>query len=101
MKRSLIAIGLLTFVLFAAACGTTTATTGAPSVQGVVSSVSGNTVTITPAAGGAPVTVNMHADTRVEWSNGIEAGRTGLQSGYRVDVWTAEGGQNASRIVIR
>jgi hypothetical protein len=101
MKRSLIAISLLTFVLFSAACGTSTATTTEPSIQGVVSSISGNSVTINPTAGGQPVTVNMHADTRVMWSNGIDAGRSGLMSGYRVDVWTPEGSQNASRIVIR
>lgn len=101
MKRSVIAISLLAFVMFAAACATTAPATADPSLQGVVSSVNGNSVTITPATGGQAVTVNVGADTRIAFTNGIEAGRAGLMSGYKVDVWTVEGGQNATKIIIR
>lgn len=102
MKRSVIAIALLTFTIFAAACASTAGTTtAAPSLQGVVTSVSGNTVTVTPTGGGTPVTLTMNADTRVAFTNGIEAGRSGLQTGYKVDVWTANGSQTPTRIVIR
>jgi hypothetical protein len=97
MTRSLISFSLLSLLVFAA-CATTAAT---PTVQGVVTAIDGGNVTITPDGGGQPVVVNVSRSTRFWWQSGIQAGRSDLIVGHHVDVFTASGTQNASRVVIR
>ena len=96
MKRTFIAISVLALVLFAAACATTVAT---PSLNGTVTAISGNTVTITP-AGGQATTVNVSRATQMSWYTGVDATRSDLVVGHRVNVWLKDGTQNASKLVI-
>ena len=95
MKRSLVV--LLALSLFLAACATTTP---APSVSGVVTQRSGNVLTVTPAEGGQPATVNVVYGTRVFWYNGLEGERSAITTGMPVKVWLSNGTQNAAKIVI-
>jgi hypothetical protein len=97
MKRTVIALGLLVLTLFAISCATTNPT---PELKGVVSSIEGKTLTVTPAGGGEAATVNMVWGTRVYWQNGMEAGQSVLTSGHPVQVWFDKGTKNASKIVI-
>jgi ABC-type Fe3+-hydroxamate transport system substrate-binding protein len=95
-RTSLILLVLSSLVL--AACATTAA---APNVTGVISRIDGNTVTVTPANGGEPVTVTLTWGTRVFQPNGLEAdGTSVLAVGHPVQVWLANGTQNAARIHI-
>ena len=97
MKRTLIALLVLSSLLLVA-CGSTTAT--APSVSGVITSISGNSVTITP-ADGSPSTVTVGYATRVYQPNGLEAaGASVLTVGQNVQVWLTNGTQNAARVNI-
>jgi len=95
MKRSLAALSVFTLIILVAAC----ATTAPANVQGTVSKIEGNVVTITPASG-QPATVNVSRGTRFAWFSGEEAGRSDLIVGHRVSVWLDAGTQNASRLVI-
>lgn len=95
MKRILLALFVLSSLLVAA-CASTPAT---PDVRGVISAVNGNTITVTPADGGQPSTVNVGWSTRVFLANGLEAEGAGVLSvGNPVHVWLAQGTQNATRI---
>ncbi|MFP5247125.1 MAG: hypothetical protein ACLGH0_10565 [Thermoanaerobaculia bacterium] len=96
MSRKFIALSVFALVLFAA-CATTTAPAG---INGTVTKLDGNAVTIQPAAGGEAVTVNVSRGTDLRWYNGIEAGRSELIVGHRVSVWVNDGTQNASKLVI-
>lgn len=97
MKRNLTAIGLLVLTLFAISCATTSPT---PELKGVVSGIQGKTLTVTPAGGGEPATVNLVWGTQVFWPNGTEAGHSVLTAGHPVQVWFDKGSKNASKIVI-
>jgi hypothetical protein len=97
MKRILLAFLVLSSLLLAA-CATTPAT---PDVRGVISSIEGNTIGITPADGGQAATVTVGWGTRVFHPNGLEAQGTGvLAVGQPVHVWLAKGTQNATRVNI-
>ena len=95
MKQTTIAISVLTLLLFSAAC----ATTATPSVQGVVTAIDGNALTVTPVSG-QPTTVNVSRSTVFSWFSGADASRSDVVTGQRVSVWLKEGTQNASRLVI-
>jgi predicted small secreted protein len=97
MKRSLI-FALLLLTVFAAACAT--APTKAADVSGIVSAVDGSTITVTPAAGGQPVTVTLVRSTTITWPTGVPAEHTDIVKGHAVNVWLADGTQTASRVNI-
>jgi predicted small secreted protein len=97
MKRVLI-FALLLLTVVAAACATTP--TKAADVSGVVSAVDGDTITVTPAAGGQPVTVTLVRSTNITWPTGVPAERTAIVKGHTVNVWLAAGSQTASRVNI-
>jgi predicted small secreted protein len=97
MKRLLI-FALLLLTVAAAACATTP--TKAADVSGVVSAVDGDTITVTPAAGGQPVTVTLVRATNITWPTGVPAERTAIVKGHSVNVWLAAGSQTASRVNI-
>lgn len=97
MKRILLALLVLSSLVLGA-CATSFAT---PHVTGVVTAADGKTVTVTPANGGQPVTVNLNWGTRVYYPNGLEAdGTSVLAVGVPVQVWLADGTQNATRVNI-
>jgi hypothetical protein len=96
MKRSLIVLIALSLAL-ASACSTPSST---PSVRGVITQMDRNVLTVTPAEGGQPVTVNVLYGTRVVWQNGLSAQRSALTTGQPVHVWLNTGTQDAARIVI-
>ena len=98
MKRSVVAIAVLTLMLFAACA--TTGTSATPTTTGTITAIEGNSITIQPADGGTPVTVTVSRDTKMSWYNGIDAERSVLVKGHKVSVWTPEGAQNATRLVI-
>ena len=94
MKRSVIAIALLTLTLFTLACATAGET---QTVRGTISSIEGNKLTVTPAAG-APVTVTIGGVTRI-WKAGVEADSPSvLASGQSVQVFFE--GDRATRVLI-
>jgi hypothetical protein len=95
MKRTITAVAVLA-LLVVAACATAPTT---PSVQGTITAVEGNNVTITP-AGGQPVSLSLGRTTVMSWYTGVDATRSDLQTGRRVSVWTPEGSQTVSRLVI-
>lgn len=98
MKRTLLALLVLSSLVLAA-CATTTA--AAPNVSGVITQIDGNTVTIAPEGGGSASTVTLTWGTRVFQPNGLEAtGKSVLTVGQPVKVWLASGTQTASRINI-
>lgn len=97
MKRSLIAIGVLTLILFAACA--TTPSTAAPSVQGTVTSATSNSVTIKTATGDTS-TVNFGSGTQMSWFTGVPAQAAEIQAGHRISVWLNNGSQTASKIVL-
>jgi ABC-type Fe3+-hydroxamate transport system substrate-binding protein len=94
MKRSLIALALLTLTLFTLACATTAQT---QTVRGTISALEGNKLTVTPATG-SPVTVTVGGVTRI-WKDGVEAKSTNvLASGQNVQVFFD--GERATKVVI-
>lgn len=95
MKRSVLAVSVFALLVLSA-CATTPAT---PSLQGTVTAVSDGSITITPASG-QPVTVNVDRSTLMSWYTGVDAKPSEIAAGYRVSVWTAEGSQRATRLVI-
>ncbi|HEX8169201.1 MAG TPA: hypothetical protein VF824_01530 [Thermoanaerobaculia bacterium] len=102
MKRTLSVIALFAVVLSLAACGASTMSSAStPSMTGVITSISGNAITVTPNGGGAATTINRTWGTRVFWQSGLEAsGSSVLSVGQPVQVWLDNGTQNAARIVI-
>lgn len=96
MKRTLLALLILSSLVLAAC-----ATSSAPNLRGVISKIDGNTVTIVPADTNQPATVTLSWGTRVFHPNGLEAdGTSVLAVGQPVQVWLANGTQNAVRINI-
>lgn len=98
MKRSVIAIGVFTLVLFAAACATTTAPATTPSLQGTITAVAPHTLTV-KAASGETSTVNV-GNAVLSWFTGADAIPADFRVGYKVNVWLKEGTQDATKIVI-
>ncbi len=98
MKRFLV-LALLALTLFTVACATTT-TTKAADVSGQVSAVDGNTITVTPAAGGQATTFTLVQTTNVYWPGGVRAGHSDIAKGHTVNVWLVGGTQTASRVNI-
>lgn len=96
MKRSLIIPSVLALALILGACATTTTT---PSLTGTVTAIDANSITVSP-AGGQPTSVNVNRGTKMLWYTGVDATRSDLVVGHRVNVWLAEGTQNASKLVI-
>lgn len=90
MKRSLVL--LITFALLLGACAAT-----APGTSGVVTDVSGNTVSVA-VAGGAPTTYTLTNRTLVYAPDGNETSHSFLSKGQRVMVWA--NGTNAVRVNI-
>lgn len=96
MKRNLFVLSVVALALFMAACATTTTT---PSLTGTVTAIDANSVTVTPAGGQAtPVTVSR--STKMMWYTGVDAHRSDLVVGHRVNVWLNDGTQSASKLVI-
>jgi hypothetical protein len=90
MKRSLVL--LVTLALLLGACATV-----APGTSGVVTEVSGNTLSVA-VAGSAPTTYTLTNRTLVYAPDGVETMRSYLSKGQRVMVWAD--GTNAIRINI-
>lgn len=97
MKRALI-FALLLLTVVAAACATTP--TKAADVSGLVSAVDGDTITVTPTAGGQPVTVTLARSTTITWPTGVPAEHSDIVKGHTVNVWLAANSQTASRVNI-
>ena len=96
MKRVIPAIALLTLVVFAFACASTSS---APTVSGKIASVNGKALSVTPADGGQPVTVNVGWGSKIYWNNGVEASGTSvLVPGQDVQVWA--NGASVIKIVV-
>ena len=94
MKRSVIAIALLTLTLFTVACATTAAT---QTVRGTIASFEGGKLTVTPAAG-SPVTVTVGGVTRI-YRSGVELENTSaLTAGQNVQVFFE--GDRATKVLI-
>jgi hypothetical protein len=91
MKRSLVL--LITLALLLGACATTTA----PGTSGVVTEVSGNTVSVA-VNGGQPTTYTLTNRTLVYAPDGVETTKSYLSKGQRVMVWST--GTNAVRVNI-
>jgi hypothetical protein len=100
MKR-LLTLALLTLTILTVACSTATmsAPKGAADLSGMVSSVDGNTLTITP-TGGQPTTVTLNADTAISWPGGAPALVNEISKGHMVNVWLVSGSQTATRVNI-
>jgi ABC-type Fe3+-hydroxamate transport system substrate-binding protein len=96
MKRTLLALFILSALLLAA-CATTTA----PNVTGTISKIDGALVTVTPANGGAPAEVVLNWGTTVYQPDGVKApGVSVLTVGQPVQVWYQSGSTTATRINI-
>lgn len=94
MKRSVIALALLTLTLFTVACATTAPT---QTIRGTIASVEGNKLTVTPASG-APVTLTVAGVTRI-FKGGVEAASPSvLASGQSVQVFFE--GDRATKVLI-
>ncbi len=99
MRRPLAILALLTLTIFTLACATTM-TSKAADISGQVTAVDGSTVTVTPAGGGAPATVNLVHTTQVFWPGGAPAENSSITKGHTINVWLAPGSQTASRVNI-
>ena len=92
MKRTLVLLVALT--LLVAACATTTA----PTANGVITAVNGNTVTVAGPAGDGSTTYTITRSTNVYSPDGTRSTKSYLTPGQRVLVWAD--GTNAVRINI-
>ncbi|MBV8516772.1 MAG: hypothetical protein JO197_05140 [Acidobacteria bacterium] len=95
MKRTLSFVLLAAFVISLAACASAPAT---PTLTGTITGMTDNSITVTPAGGGAATTVTTPWGTQVWWRSGLEAQRSQLTTGQRVSVFADNG--KASKIVI-
>jgi hypothetical protein len=94
MKRSVIALALLTLTLFTVACATTAPT---QTVRGTIASIEGDKLTVTPEAG-SPVTVTVGGITRI-YRSGVELPSTSvLAAGQNVQVFFE--GDRATKVLI-
>lgn len=94
MKRSVIALALLTLTLFTVACATTAPT---QTVRGTISSIEGNKLTVAP-EGGTPVTVTVGGITRI-YRSGVELPSASvLATGQNVQVFFE--GDRATKVLI-
>jgi hypothetical protein len=98
MKRFLL-LALLALTFLTVACTTTMSTPAAASLSGMVSAVSGDTITVTPAGGGEPTTVNL-GRANIYWPGGVPAEHSDIIKGHTVNVWLANGSQTATRVNI-
>ncbi len=95
MKRTLIALLILSSLVLAA-CATTTPA----NVSGTVSKIDGALVTVTPANGQPTEVVLNWATTVYEPSGAKASGVSGLTVGQPVQVWLERGSTTATRINI-
>ncbi len=96
MKRTLSVIVLLSLTVFLFACATTPA---APAIRGVIASIDGHALTVVPADGGEPVSLDLVWGTEVFWANGLKAtGHSVLVAGQPVQVFTK--GDVVTKVVI-
>lgn len=98
--RRLLLLTLAVLTLLTVACSTTMSAPKAADLSGQVSAVDGDTVTITPAAGGQPTTITLVRATNVTWPGGVPAEHSAIAKGHTVSVWLVNGTQTASRVNI-